>query len=81
MASNTSDLINGINYFGPSEPEKFDFTPLFEDVLLSTVPSIILLLLIPIRILMLRGQPRKVTKSFLHSNKLVCSSLSNYISY
>ncbi|TGO56919.1 hypothetical protein BELL_1374g00010 [Botrytis elliptica] len=71
MSSNTSSLNISINDFGPAKSVGFDFTPLFEDVILSIVPSVILLLLLPIRIWMLRGQPRKVNSSFLHSNKLL----------
>ncbi|KAF7856278.1 hypothetical protein EAF04_009806 [Stromatinia cepivora] len=71
MSSNTSSFDLPINDFGPVEPSGFDFTPLFEDVIFSIVPSVILLLLLPIRIWMLRGQPRKVNSSFLHSNKLL----------
>ncbi|TGO61944.1 hypothetical protein BCON_0023g00020 [Botryotinia convoluta] len=71
MSSNTSSLDISINDFGPAKSIGFDFTPLFEDVILSIVPSVILLLLLPIRIWMLRGQPRKVNSSFLHSNKLL----------
>ncbi|KAF7960469.1 hypothetical protein EAE96_000149 [Botrytis aclada] len=71
MSSNTSSLGISINDFGPAKSVGFDFTPLFEDAVLSIVPSVILLLLLPIRICMLRGQPRKVNSSFLHSNKLL----------
>ncbi|KAK6614850.1 multidrug resistance-associated protein 1 [Botrytis cinerea] len=71
MSSNTSSLDVPINDFGPAKSVGFDFTPLFEDVILSIVPSVILLLLLPIRIWMLHGQPRKVNSSFLHSNKLM----------
>ncbi|KAF5878883.1 putative abc multidrug protein [Botrytis fragariae] len=70
MSSNASSLAT-INGFGPAKSVGFDFTPLFEDVILSILPSVILLLLLPIRIWMLRGQPRKVNSSFLHSNKLL----------
>ncbi|KAM0132971.1 hypothetical protein ACHAP3_006261 [Botrytis cinerea] len=71
MSSNTSSLDVPINDFGPAKSVGFDFTPLFEDVILSIVPSVILLILLPIRIWMLHGQPRKVNSSFLHSNKLM----------
>ncbi|KAF7914004.1 uncharacterized protein EAF01_000410 [Botrytis porri] len=71
MSSNTSSIDISINDFGPAKSVGFDFTPLFEDVILSLVPSVILLLLLPIRIWMLRGQPRKVNSSLLHSNKLL----------
>ncbi|KAF7857097.1 uncharacterized protein EAF02_011330 [Botrytis sinoallii] len=71
MSSNTSSLNISVNDFGSAKSVGFDFTPLFEDVILSIVPSVILLFLLPIRIWMLRGQPRKVSSSFLHSNKLL----------
>lgn len=70
MALNSS-ASDSLDYFGPADPNRFDFTPLFEDVFLSALPSCILLLSIPFRLFMLRNQPRKVSKSFLHSNKLV----------
>ncbi|KAA8575989.1 hypothetical protein EYC84_006152 [Monilinia fructicola] len=71
MSNNLSNFDIPTENFGPAQPVGFDFTPLFEDVILSIVPSAILLLLLPIRIWMLRGQPRKVNSSFLHSNKLL----------
>ncbi|KAF7905842.1 hypothetical protein EAF00_000121 [Botryotinia globosa] len=71
MSSNTSSFNISTNDFGPAKSVGFDFTPLFEDVILSIVPPVILLLLLLIRIWMLRGQPRKVNSSFLHSNKLL----------
>lgn len=76
MASNHS--VNGYSTasFGPTAPERFDFTPLFEDTLLSIVPSALLLLALPARLLFLRKQPRKVLRSALHSNKLVNSTSS-----
>jgi len=52
--------------------DRLDFTPLFEDTILSILPSAILLILLPFRILALRRRPRKVAKSSLHGNKLVC---------
>lgn len=74
MASNHS--VNGYptTSFGPTVPERFDFTPLFEDTLLSIVPSALLLLVLPARLFFLRDQPRKVLRSSLHSQKLVCFS-------
>ncbi|KAB8290460.1 hypothetical protein EYC80_010891 [Monilinia laxa] len=71
MSNNLSSFDIAIENFGPAQPVGFDFTPLFENVILSIVPSVILLLLLPIRIWMLQGQPRKVNSSFLHSNKLL----------
>ncbi|RFU28601.1 hypothetical protein B7463_g7731, partial [Scytalidium lignicola] len=57
--------------FGPTVPGRFDFTPLFEDIFLSIVPSAIFLLLLPIRLFILHKQPRKVLKSTLHSQKIL----------
>ncbi|KAK6614847.1 multidrug resistance-associated protein 1 [Botrytis cinerea] len=61
MSSNTSSLDVPINDFGPAKSVGFDFTPLFEDVILSIVPSVILLLLLPIRIWMLHDVLRSFT--------------------
>ena len=71
MASNSSLLQDSLNFIGPAEPNQFDFTPLFEDTFLSIVPSTILLLLLPFRVLILWKKPRKVAKSSLHGNKIV----------
>ena len=68
--SNSSSLPYG-NTFGPAEPGGFDFTTLFENTILSILPSSILLLFLPIRLLWLYSQPRKVSGSSLHGNKLV----------
>lgn len=78
MASNHS--VHSYSYpttlFGPTAPGRFDFTPFFEDTLLSIVPSAILLLLLPPRLFILHKQSRKVSRSSLHSQKLVCSLIS-----
>ncbi|RAL60312.1 hypothetical protein DID88_000088 [Monilinia fructigena] len=71
MSNNLSNFDIPIENFGPAQPVGFDFTPLFENVFLSIVPSVILLLLLPIRMWRLQGQPRKANSSFLHSNKLL----------
>jgi len=74
MASNSTMSVNSsLNFFGPAEPGEFDFTPLFEDTFLSLLPSTVLLLLLPLRVLALHRKPRKVLRSSLHSSKLVCS--------
>ncbi|KAH8593398.1 putative ATP-binding cassette transporter [Bisporella sp. PMI_857] len=70
MASNISWPFPSTDYFGPAQPGQFDFTPLFEDTILSLLPSVILLLLIPLRIWSLSQKPRKVLKSSLHDSKL-----------
>ncbi|CZR69215.1 related to multidrug resistance-associated protein [Phialocephala subalpina] len=65
----------GDNSFGPflDLPSKttFDFTLLFEESILSILPSALFLLLIPLRILRLWKTPRKVTGSYLQTTKIV----------
>lgn len=76
----TSSAINSTTYsddnsFGPfiKVPGRvtFDFTLLFEETILSILPSALLLFLIPPRILQLWRAPRKVTASYLQTVKLV----------
>jgi len=57
--------------FGPADERHFDFTPLFQDTLLSILPSALLLIAIPTRLIYLRKQNRKVLKSTLHESKIV----------
>jgi ATP-binding cassette subfamily C (CFTR/MRP) protein 1 len=71
MSSNHSSTYYSANSFGPAQPDAFDFTLLFEDTLLSILPSAVLLLVLPFRLLSLLGKPRKVSRSFLYENKLV----------
>lgn len=63
------------NSFGPflELPGRatFDFTLLFEEVILSIVPSAILLFLIPLRTLRLWKSPRKVIGGYLQTTKIV----------
>jgi ATP-binding cassette, subfamily C (CFTR/MRP), member 1 len=63
------------NQFGPfiEFPGKvtFDFTLLFEETILSILPSALFLLLVPPRILRLCRTPRKVTGSYLQTVKIV----------
>jgi hypothetical protein len=63
------------NSFGPfiDFPGKvpFDFTLLFEETILSILPSALFLLLVPPRILRLWRTPRKVTGSYLQTTKIV----------
>jgi hypothetical protein len=70
MASNTSQIYS-VTSFGPTTSREFDFTPLFEDIFLSIVPSVLLLLAVPFRMLSLYRKPRKVQWSALHDHKLV----------
>jgi ATP-binding cassette, subfamily C (CFTR/MRP), member 1 len=70
-----SSASTGDNTFGPfiefSDRATFDFTLLFEETILSILPSALLLLLIPARILRLRKTLRKVTGSYLQTIKIV----------
>ena len=77
LASNTINSSATIddNSFGPfiDFPGKvtFDFTLLFEETILSILPSALFLLLVPPRILRLWWTPRKVTGSYLQTIKIV----------
>ena len=77
LASNTinSSVTVDDNSFGPfiALPGKvrFDFTLLFEETILSILPSALFLLLVPPRILSLWRTPRKVTGSYLQTIKIV----------
>jgi hypothetical protein len=73
MTSNSTDYADGLHTFGPSINGHFDFTPLFEDSILSIIPSAFLLLVLPFRLWSLHKQPSKVKNSarVLYSNKLV----------
>lgn len=71
MSSNLSSVQSSLDDFGPVEAGDFDFTPLFEDTLLSLIPSLILLSLLPFRLYTLNNRTRKVTGGSLHSSKLV----------
>ena len=62
------------NVFGPLVAEcrrAFDFTILFEDIFLSIVPSSILLLLAPVRLITLYGRRRTVGGQSFRIAKLV----------
>ncbi|KUJ07957.1 putative ATP-binding cassette transporter [Mollisia scopiformis] len=65
MSSNSSYLSYPVNSFGPTVPGEFDFTLLFEDTILSILPSVLLLAVLPFRLIALRGKPRKVFRSHL----------------
>jgi len=70
---NDSSRLHSRDGFGPAASERFDFTPLFEETILSIAPSAILLLLSPLRLWILRKQQLKVAKSFMYEQKLVCA--------
>ena len=72
MPSNSNYFEDGLHRFGPTSPDTFDFTPLFENALLSFAPSALLLLILPFRLLPLRKESQKVSRSLLQGNKLVC---------
>lgn len=79
MAFNSTPFEAGLEVFGPQMhgPNHFDFSPLFEYTILSILPSALLLVLLPFRLWSLYGQSRKVSHSFLQSNKLVCISVDS----
>lgn len=64
--------------FGPSAPDRFDFTLAFEGAILSLIPSALFLIVAPHRLFWLMKQPYKVTRSRRTVLKLVrASSLSS----
>lgn len=54
---------------------RFDFTFLFEQSILSIIPSAVLLLITPLRVWQLAGRKPKVSASFAIYLKLVCVPL------
>jgi hypothetical protein len=58
-------------FFDPYQGAFFDFTLLFEETILSIAPSVLLLLAVPLRILWLLRQSRKVKLGPLRSTKIV----------
>ena len=59
-----------LDSFGPVMSSGFDFTPLFEDAVLGILPSALLLLVLPYRIMTLQRQRPKVAKGgMLSDNK------------
>ncbi len=75
MAFNQSSIIYSQNSFGPTLPNEFDFTLLFENTILSILPSVLLLVALPFRAAALYRRPRKVARSVLYENKLVSQSI------
>lgn len=83
--TNISAYVND-NDFGPflklPGTKTFDFTLLFEETILSILPSALLLLIIPPRILRLRTGPRLIkASSFLQTTKIVCLEHDNSHDY
>ena len=54
LQSNASVGVYPFDSFGPTQQNAFDFTPLFEDTILSIAPSTIFLLALPVRLLILQ---------------------------
>ncbi|KAF7868875.1 uncharacterized protein EAF02_009611 [Botrytis sinoallii] len=75
---NETSLVDDDN-FGPfyKVPGKttFDFTLLFEETILSIIPSVFLLILIPPRIQHLWESPQKVIRSHLLTTKIILLSI------
>lgn len=69
--SNTSDTVFGPAYLGPGR--SFDFTLLFEDTILTIVPSTLFLAAAVARAVWLVNSPNKVVTSLSRSAKLVSS--------
>jgi ATP-binding cassette subfamily C (CFTR/MRP) protein 1 len=82
---NSTSAICGDDTFGPAIGNcesgavrgDFDFTLLFEQSVLSILPSALLLLVVPWRSLQLASQSRKVRKHSSHGLKIVSKSNSH----
>ncbi|RMZ85783.1 hypothetical protein DV737_g342, partial [Chaetothyriales sp. CBS 132003] len=70
--TNTSDSLFGPAYHGPSR--SFDFTLLFEDTILTIVPSVVFLFAAGTRAVWLTNCPNKVSSSLSRSTKLALLS-------
>lgn len=81
MRNNNTTFTIADNSFGPfldiPGKETFDFTLLFEESILSILPSALLLLIVPWRLWKLRNVNRKVKHGHLQTLKLVCFIPSN----
>ena len=71
MDANSSLNVLPETDFGPSASGRFDFTVLFENVVLSIVPSALFLILVPQRLLWLKREPRKIVENSRLLIKLV----------
>ncbi|QKD49139.2 P-loop containing nucleoside triphosphate hydrolase protein [Fusarium oxysporum Fo47] len=63
MDANSSLNVLPETDFGPSASGRFDFTVLFENVMLSIVPSVLFFVLAPQRLLWLKREPRKIVEN------------------
>ncbi|KXH61282.1 ABC transporter [Colletotrichum salicis] len=78
MATNNSCLLGSDNQFGPRidyNCRNFDFTLLFEDAIFLIIPSVVFLLLIPLRIFSIARTPVKVATYKLALWKLALLSV------
>lgn len=74
MNSSSACSITVENSFGPQVAGclgGFDFTLLFEETILSILPTALVLLFLPVRIVHLFRSDRKVYEGLLHNLKLV----------
>lgn len=74
MNSSSACSITVENSFGPQVDGclgGFDFTLLFEETILSILPTALVLLFLPVRIVHLFRSDRKVYEGLLHNLKLV----------
>ena len=62
--------------FSVASTDAFDFTPAFEDAILSIVPSCLFLVVALQRLFWLARQPRKVAKSLRSFGKVARNDLS-----
>lgn len=74
MSNDSYSPVNqtSLKSFGPVTSAGFDFTPLFEDTILSLLPSALLLLCLPYRVISLYAQRPKVSPGgFVRESKLI----------
>jgi len=88
MANNNNSInldIEPLNFvnehasFQVVQDHRFDFTLLFEQSILSILPSVVLLLLVPVRLYQLRRSPLKTVPDPLQHAKFVIIDTSNEI--
>jgi ATP-binding cassette, subfamily C (CFTR/MRP), member 1 len=74
MIFNSSSDILAESSIGPAAPNRFDFTLVFESIVLSIVPSTLFFIIAPQRLFWLIKQPRKVTRGSRSVLKVVGTS-------
>lgn len=74
MNSSASRALHSNQSFGPVEEDRydFDFSLVFQESVLSIVPSVLLLVIAPFRLLALSERRKRIGGRLFRSLKLVC---------